>query len=129
MLCKGATWFLGLQEDLAARENGLRDAAGVPPVGSGSCVHDYDTCNAEVHKHQSASTSLSNLLSCDFDSPFHPRQLLKQLDLDEFLLLNQSSALSDPPSISTLVDMIRNHPSCKEVIQLLLSDEQCLSHA
>ncbi len=36
MLRKGATWFLGLQEDLAARENGLQDAAGVPPVDSGS---------------------------------------------------------------------------------------------
>jgi hypothetical protein len=101
VLRKSATWFLGLQEDLAARENGLRDAAGVP---------------------------FSNLLSCDFDSPFHPRQLLKQLDLHEFQLFNQSTALSDLPSVSALVHMICNHPSCKEVIQLLLSDEQCLSH-
>ncbi len=83
--------------------------------------------NARMHQ-QSASTSLLNFSSCGFDSPFHPRQLLEQLDSDEFDASNQSVALSGPPSVSALVHMIRNHESCKEVIQSVLPDKQCLSH-
>jgi hypothetical protein len=68
----------------------------------------------------------------DFDQFQEQNQSIGQSDEPSVSTLvqeqNQSIGQSDEPSVSTLVDMIHNHPSCKEVIQLLLSDEQCLSH-
>jgi hypothetical protein len=114
------------------RDVSQQDPACVQTLPLDECTPGFSPgCFSPMHhKHQSASTSSLNRASSDFDSPFNPRRLLEQLDLGEFgEERNQSVAGSDSPSPSAIVHMICNHPSCKEVIQSLMSDKLCLSHA